>query len=161
MTCKSCAMLHRASEDDLPALAALHRATMGTASAWTTQQFKPWLQARTAAGQRDTLVLRCTAGNLAGFAVIERVLDEGNLLAIAVQPNLQGLGHGRSLLSGALQTLREWRAQRCCLEVRASNAEAIALYLSVGFVESGRRPRYYPALAGREDAVLMTLESLL
>jgi ribosomal-protein-alanine N-acetyltransferase len=44
------------------------------------------------------------------------------------------------------------------LEVRPSNPLAKALYESVGFVEIGRRPRYYPARDGREDAVVMVLE---
>jgi len=44
------------------------------------------------------------------------------------------------------------------LEVRPSNAAAIALYHSEGFNEIGRRPRYYPAVIGREDALVMAME---
>jgi ribosomal-protein-alanine N-acetyltransferase len=40
------------------------------------------------------------------------------------------------------------------LEVRPSNTPALALYHSEGFNEIGRRPRYYPAAQGREDAVM-------
>ena len=46
------------------------------------------------------------------------------------------------------------------LEVRPSNAPAIALYHDEGFNEIGRRPRYYPAIGGREDAIVMALELL-
>ena len=51
-------------------------------------------------------------------------------------------------------------AERVYLEVRPSNPAAIALYHSEGFNEIGRRPRYYPAKDGREDAIVMALELL-
>ncbi|MNI99499.1 ribosomal-protein-alanine N-acetyltransferase [compost metagenome] len=44
------------------------------------------------------------------------------------------------------------------LEVRPSNTPALALYHSEGFNEIGRRPRYYPAAQGREDALVMAIE---
>jgi ribosomal-protein-alanine N-acetyltransferase len=42
--------------------------------------------------------------------------------------------------------------------VRPSNTHAIALYHDEGFNEIGRRPRYYPAKDGREDALVMAIE---
>jgi ribosomal-protein-alanine N-acetyltransferase len=42
--------------------------------------------------------------------------------------------------------------------VRPSNAAALALYHAEGFNEIGRRPRYYPAIQGREDAIVMAME---
>lgn len=42
--------------------------------------------------------------------------------------------------------------------MRPSNTPALALYHSEGFNEIGRRPRYYPAAQGREDAVVMAIE---
>jgi ribosomal-protein-alanine N-acetyltransferase len=44
--------------------------------------------------------------------------------------------------------------------VRPSNPNAIALYESIGFNEFGRRPNYYPAKKGREDALVMAMELL-
>jgi len=44
--------------------------------------------------------------------------------------------------------------------VRPSNAAAMSLYESVGFNEIGRRPGYYPASNGREDALVMAMELL-
>ena len=49
-------------------------------------------------------------------------------------------------------------AHQVFLEVRPSNPVAHALYLAAGFREIGRRPRYYPAKEGREEAIVMTLE---
>jgi ribosomal-protein-alanine N-acetyltransferase len=49
-------------------------------------------------------------------------------------------------------------AERVFLEVRPSNPVAQNLYRSIGFTEIGRRPRYYPAREGREDAIVMELE---
>jgi ribosomal-protein-alanine N-acetyltransferase len=46
------------------------------------------------------------------------------------------------------------------LEVRPSNPRAVTLYESLGFYDIGRRPNYYPARRGREDAVVMAMELL-
>ena len=45
------------------------------------------------------------------------------------------------------------------LEVRPTNEAATALYLAAGFTQVGRRPRYYPAGDGREDALVMSLDT--
>jgi ribosomal protein S18 acetylase RimI-like enzyme len=47
---------------------------------------------------------------------------------------------------------------RMLLEVRPSNESAIAFYRQAGFSEIGRRRGYYPASAGREDAIVMARE---
>ena len=63
-------------------------------------------------------------------------------------------------LALAEETLGGRGACRVFLEVRPSNPAAIALYQDEGFNEIGRRPRYYPAIGGREDAIVMALELL-
>jgi ribosomal-protein-alanine N-acetyltransferase len=57
-----------------------------------------------------------------------------------------------------LSRAKEAEMQDVFLEVRPSNAAAIALYHAEGFHEIGRRPRYYPAKGGREDALVMAKE---
>lgn len=94
---------------------------------------------------------------LVGFAVFSTVLDEAELLQIAIAPEEQGRGLAAMLLSGAIETLQQAGAIRFMLEVRASNGAAIRLYEKLAFSEDGRRKGYYPALGGREDAVLMSL----
>ncbi len=95
------------------------------------------------------------AGVLLGYAVQCLVLDEATLLNIAVEPNAQGRGLGWRLLQQVLNSARDSGAVVCFLEVRVSNAPAIALYQRAGFSEVGRRKRYYAAADGREDALVM------
>ena len=85
-------------------------------------------------------------------------VGEAHVLNICIDPDLQGTGHGRRLLRSLLKLARGHGAERVFLEVRPSNPNAIALYHDEGFNEIGRRPRYYPAKQGREDAIVMAIE---
>ena len=73
-------------------------------------------------------------------------------------PEAQGRGLGRKLVRAFLHLARGRAVQRVFLEVRPSNRGAIGLYHEEGFNEIGRRPRYYPARDGREDAIVMAIE---
>ena len=99
-------------------------------------------------------------GRLLGYGVVSLAADEAHVLNLCTAPEAQGRGHGRRLLRALLQVARGRGARRVFLEVRPSNAAAIALYHDEGFNEIGRRPRYYPARNGREDALVMALELL-
>ncbi len=79
---------------------------------------------------------------------------------LCVDPATQSRGLGRRLLKRMVDLARWHMADRIFLEVRPSNPVAIALYHSEGFNEIGRRPRYYPAKDGREDAIVMAMELL-
>jgi ribosomal-protein-alanine N-acetyltransferase len=94
-------------------------------------------------------------GQLAGYAAVMFVLDEMHLLNICIRPELQGQGLGSRLLRTLERIARGVKAETCFLEVRQSNFSAIRLYLNAGFNEVGLRKGYYPALVGREDAVVM------
>ena len=76
------------------------------------------------------------------------------VLDLRVLPSWRRQGYGRQLLEASLQALAPVR--RVDLEVRASNEAALGLYRDLGFRETGRRPQYYAAPGGREDAILMT-----
>ncbi|HEY1140098.1 MAG TPA: ribosomal protein S18-alanine N-acetyltransferase [Lysobacter sp.] len=97
---------------------------------------------------------------IAGYFLMSIAAGEAHVLNICVAPELQGQGHGRRLLHALLQMARGRLVSRVFLEVRPSNANAIALYFDEGFNEIGRRPRYYPAKDGREDALVMAMELL-
>jgi ribosomal-protein-alanine N-acetyltransferase len=97
------------------------------------------------------------SGQLVGFALIAQVVDESELLNIAIDPAWQGRGWGELLLELAIARLAP-AIRGMFLEVRASNAGAIALYEKRGFAEVGLRRNYYPAAKGSEDAILMALD---
>jgi ribosomal-protein-alanine N-acetyltransferase len=82
---------------------------------------------------------------------IRHVLGELHITTIAVKPEYRRRGYARALIGAALGSYPN--ASHVHLEVRPTNVEAIALYESLGFRKTGRRPRYY----GDEDALLMTL----
>jgi ribosomal-protein-alanine N-acetyltransferase len=90
-------------------------------------------------------------GEVFGQIGVRHVLGELHITTIAVRPEYRRRGHARALIGAALAAYPD--ASHVHLEVRPTNVEAIALYESLGFRETGRRPRYY----GDEDAVLMTL----
>jgi ribosomal-protein-alanine N-acetyltransferase len=122
--------------------------------AWTRGIFEDCLRAGYPAWVlwRDASIL--------GYAVLSVAAGEGHVLNVCVDPARQGEGHGRRLLRAVLHLARARGAKRLFLEVRPSNPGAIALYRSEGFDEIGRRPRYYPAHDGREDAIVMAMELL-
>lgn len=82
-------------------------------------------------------------GVLAGYAVASVVADIAELQRIAVQPGLRRDGHASALLEQVVTLARDGGADRVLLEVRETNAPALAFYASRDFVEVDRRPRYY------------------
>ncbi|WP_108124246.1 ribosomal protein S18-alanine N-acetyltransferase [Saccharospirillum mangrovi] len=96
-------------------------------------------------------------GERVGFLVAETVLDESTLLHLAVAKAHQGQGVASQALKFWLAQLRQVGQRRCLLEVRPSNAAAIAVYRKLGFADIGQRRRYYP---DGEDALVMALDLL-
>ena len=95
----------------------------------------------------------CRVGReLVGYFVLMVALDEAHLLNIGVAEKHQGMGLGACLLRHAMETARHGGAATVFLEVRPSNARALALYRHYGFEQVGVRRGYYPAAIGREDA---------
>ena len=95
---------------------------------------------------------------LLGYYVAMQGVDEVHLLNITVSPNYQQQGWGRIMLDALALWARGLGAQWLWLEVRVSNARAIAIYEAHGYRRVGLRKNYYPAGSGRrEDAVVMSL----
>jgi [ribosomal protein S18]-alanine N-acetyltransferase len=90
-------------------------------------------------------------GEISGQIGVRHVLGELHITTIAVRPEYRRRGHARTLIGAALAAYPN--ATQVHLEVRPNNVAALALYESLGFKRTGRRPRYY----GDEDALLMTL----
>lgn len=97
-------------------------------------------------------------GDLIGFSVIMRVLDEAHLLNIGVCRRYQGLGYGARMLRHAMANALLHGASKLFLEVRPSNERAVELYRHFGFNQIGLRRGYYPAAIGREDALVFDKE---
>jgi ribosomal-protein-alanine N-acetyltransferase len=91
-----------------------------------------------------------------GLALTWRAADEVHLLDLAVDPDARRRGIGRALLEAVLVDARTSGAALALLEVRAQNAQALALYAALGFVQTGVRRAYYSD--NGEDAVVMRLD---
>lgn len=94
-------------------------------------------------------------GTVLGYAGLQTVLDEGYINNVAVGEAFRRRGVADELIAAFVRFGRA-RLAFLTLEVRSSNAAAIALYAKHGFREVGRRKNYYDD--PKEDAVLMTLE---
>ena len=139
-------------EDDLDAVHAVE--IRAYEFPWTVGIFRDCLRADYPAWvmQRD--------GRIIGYFLMSVAAGEAHVLNICIDPAHQGQGRGRQLLRALVHIARGRGAERVFLEVRPSNTGAISLYHSEGFNEIGRRPRYYPARDGREDALVMAIELL-
>jgi [ribosomal protein S18]-alanine N-acetyltransferase len=115
---------------------------------WTLKQFEESVEA-----YQSTVIEH--AGQVLGFCILQPVLDEANLLLMAIHPSQQGKGLGYRLLDQSLTMLSNEPVQ-IFLEVRESNSAAIALYEKSGFHQIDVRPNYYPkAGGGKENAIIM------
>lgn len=93
---------------------------------------------------------------LLGFLIYWLVHDEIHVLNVASEPSQRRRGVARALMRACLSSGAQAGARLATLEVRRSNAPAIALYNSLGFRSAGIRPNYY-ADEG-EDAIVMLLD---
>ena len=94
-------------------------------------------------------------GAVVGYVGMLYVLDEGYISNVAVRPDCRRQGVAEALLAALEARGRALMLSFLTLEVRASNAAAIALYEKRGYRAAGRRKNYYEKPA--EDAVIMTL----
>ena len=90
---------------------------------------------------------------VAAYGGMLTVLDEGQITNIATHPNHRRQGRAAKVLSALLLEARAKGIASVTLEVRASNAPAIALYQKFGFSVVGKRARFYTHPT--EDALVM------
>ena len=91
-----------------------------------------------------------------GYGIMAVAAEEAHVLNLCVDRAMQGRGLGRVLLDHLTARAKSGGAFRMLLEVRVSNAAALSLYESAGFVEIGMRRNYYPGRGGREDAIVLS-----
>jgi ribosomal-protein-alanine N-acetyltransferase len=120
---------------------------------WTRGNFSDSLRS---GYQAQVLV---AGGQLLGYFVAMKGVDEVHLLNITVAPQFHSRGLGRVILDALALWSRGQGAQWLWLEVRVSNERAQRIYEQQGFRRVGERKGYYPAAAGkREDAIVMSLK---
>ncbi|MCL2261001.1 MAG: ribosomal protein S18-alanine N-acetyltransferase [Fibromonadales bacterium] len=91
------------------------------------------------------------------FAVWQIVLDECELLYIAVDQAERGKGFAKMLMEYCHRELAALGAKSFFLEVRKSNAVAIALYKKLGYAQIAERKKYY---MDGEDAMIMKFSTI-
>lgn len=121
---------------------------------WTLGIFRDCLRAR------YSCWVLARPGEIIGYGVLSVAAGEAHVLNVCIAPEAQRAGHGGRLMQRLIDLARWHRAERIFLEVRPSNRRAIGLYETLGFNEIGKRPNYYPARRGREDAIVMAMELL-
>lgn len=120
--------------------------------AWTRSQLSGILPMT---GVFLMLAIDCGSDTVVGFSLFRTVVDESELLLIAVLPEEQRRGVGRLLLDDFLDRARSDRVSRVHLEVRDGNP-AISMYRAAGFSPYGRRRNYYHGADGkRYDAITL------
>jgi ribosomal-protein-alanine N-acetyltransferase len=111
---------------------------------------RPWARVRVARGPSSS----GSRHDVVGFLISWHVADELHVLNVATHAAHRRRGVGRALMLESIAFAKEKRLRHVLLEVKRSNAAAIALYRSVGFFAMGIRSDYYP---DGEDAVEMVL----
>ena len=100
------------------------------------------------------LVLVCD-GRVVGYAILSVAAGEAHVLNLCIAADYRALGFGERLLDEMLFRARSASVREIFLEVRPSNQTAIGLYKKKGFHQIARRPKYYQANDGREDAAVL------
>ena len=110
--------------------------------------FKPWTE-------NDFLELKNSGCEIIasdnGFIVWRLVLDEAEIITIGVHPNQRGNGIAESMLVIAENEIKKSGGKKVFLEVAENNTPALELYKKHGYIETGKRPKYYNGI----DAILM------
>ena len=97
------------------------------------------------------------AGAVLAYAVMSMAAGEAHILNICVAPERRRQGLAQFLLRHLIMLARAASVTLMLLEVRKSNDGAQRLYEGFGFAALGERRGYYPAHAGREDALVLAL----
>ncbi|MGN0604648.1 MAG: ribosomal protein S18-alanine N-acetyltransferase [Oscillospiraceae bacterium] len=136
--------IRKAVQSDLAAMCEIEKECI--ADPWSLAAFESSFASEGAV----FLVAEAENGEVCGFVTANAVLDEINIYNVAVREGFRRLGIASALLS----ELENSKPYSINLEVRESNASAIALYEKCGFEQVGRRKNFYSK--PNENAVLMT-----
>lgn len=122
--------------------------------AWGQDAFAKLLALR---GHRAWIL--CENERPLGYALMQIVADEAELLSIAVLPDQRSQGRGKQILGETLKRCSLLNISKIVLDVATDNVFAIRLYEGFGFKQVGLRKNYYNKSSGEKiDASVMTLE---
>ena len=125
-----------ANISDIPEIAAIEKECIP--NGWSEKGFSDWLQ------NKNTVIFKAVqSGEIIGFANGSWVLDEAELLNIAVMEKSRRNGIAQMLFDTLENYLREQDAEKIFLEVREKNQSAINFYEKNGFEKNGLRKNYY------------------
>ncbi len=144
-------MLRPATPDDIPQLCEIEIATQ--IAPWAAETFDKCFQA-----ESQGWVITQSEDKIIGFILVLLQMGECHILNLCIDPNQQHQGYGTKLLLAALTDAKQQGAVIAYLEVRRSNANAIALYQKMGFSKVGERKNYYLTKEGSEDACVFARE---
>ena len=119
----------------------------------------PWSEKSIASELNNKLAFWLVAvegETLAGYIGSQTVMEETDMMNVAVHPDFRRRGIAEALVSALVEKLKEMGSHCLTLEVRASNVPAITLYEKMGFYEIGRRKNYYRN--PKEDALILRKE---
>ena len=129
-------------------------------AALETQCFSdPWSETSVRSELSNPLSLWLVAqdgGKVVGYVGSQSVAPEADVMNLAVATEWRSRGIGRALMTALIAQLHSRGITALFLEVRVGNTPAQNLYRSLGFVEAGRRPKYY--VNPTEDALILRKE---
>ena len=143
-------LIRQMDADDLDCVVAIERAAYPFP--WTRGIFADCIRSG-----YDCFALQA-GSELIAYTIQSYVAGENHLLNLCVAPHWQRKGYGKLMLNHAIRQARLQRCSSMFLEVRPSNSSGLRLYVKKGFTIVGKRPGYYRAFGGREDAVIMMLD---
>lgn len=144
--------VRRMREQDLPSVRAIE--AMSFSNPWSEDTFRGEIQNTPVSA--PLVVVRRPGDEVVAYIIYWQIRDDVQVNNIAVHPECRGLGIAEALMRFAIAKVRAAGAAFMMLEVRQSNAPAVALYKKLGFEALGTRKNYYTK--PDEDAFVMGLD---
>ncbi|MET3560076.1 ribosomal-protein-alanine N-acetyltransferase [Bartonella japonica] len=137
--------------DDSASLCQIHQHCF--IPAWGKQAFDDFLTDHSIFGYKASLIEQ--ADKILGFCLCRLIIDEAEIITIAVHPYFRQQGIGSLLIDSTLHHLHHKRAIKLFLEVEETNFSALKLYQSFEFQKISKRRAYYQGENSHTDAIIM------